>query len=891
MGKAVFKLVCAIVFLLSLPPLFLMLASATPDGVVINPTIVTIEPIADSYVNSTDPDMNYGENIRLYVGTKGISYLMFRLPDLPLNVSIGEAKLELYASSGSASGYVDVHHCSDDSWTENGITWNNKPSYDPERTYRVSPRFWTGWENPWYVTGDVQRCYKEGDMKLTVVITSSGAWAYYRSRESGTKPRLVISYLTPPSYTVQVESTDETGRISNVGSIIISGQDCSLPNEVLVKPGSYSLEYNGNYEFVRWETEGAISVASPATEMTTVEIQGAGLIRAVGRSAELILESAQDTGATSNIGYIVIGDEPYAEHHVLPQGIPLIKPGTYHVSYEGGYKFLRWETAGNITVSNPTQPTTTITISAGSSTLRAVGSAEIMEYAYDDGQAESSNYKSEDVGEMWAVRFTPLFSGNLLNARFYIIKDPSIFKIHIMDENRNHIIAPFMRTPPTDGWFDVDLSTFDIQVKARNDFYIGIEWVQERKPSIGYDDDLPRDKRSWHWNGTSWDKYPGSYDIMIRALIETIMLPSQVTCSLDPISIAYMEETEISGSISPSDLETADALITLQYSSDGVSWFNITTVSCISSRYSYSWSPRLPVGNYLIRSAWQGSQTYFGSKSESQELAITKTYPTLTCSFDVEKAETDKDVTISGQISPVIRNAKIILMFTNPDGYQSNRTAWTSSDGRFDYTIAPYKEGTWKVKAYWAGDKNCHSAESSISELDVAPPFPYEIISLAILVVMLGLVIFLILRRKRKRSIPQSYAPSLETSNKTRSLAKKGTSEIVQELLALKSKISLLPQKYSTGDLVFGAGAGKAQEQIPTICAVIDDAVKALEKGLDIHNRPITKSQIADGLKRLVDATRRPAFVGLISAVLSSEGISELEKYINELERVTRRIK
>jgi len=56
-------------------------------------------------------------------------------------------------------------------------------------------------------------------------------------------------------------------------------------------------------------------------------------------------------------------------------------------------------------------------------------------------------------------------------------------------------------------------------------------------------------------------------------------------------------------------------------------------------------------------------------------------------------------------------------------------------------------------------------------------------------------------------------------------------SEITQELIALKSKISELPQKFQTGASVFGAGAGKAQEQIPIICTVIDDAVKALKIG------------------------------------------------------------
>lgn len=118
----------------------------------------------------------------------------------------------------------------------------------------------------------------------------------------------------------------------------------------------------------------------------------------------------------------------------------------------------------------------------------------------------------------------------------------------------------------------------------------------------------------------------------------------------------------------------------------------------------------------------------------------------------------------------------------------------------------------------------------------------------------------------------------------------KTTSEIISDLQTLKSKISELPRRYPTGAFTFGAGAGTAREQIPIICRNIDDAVRALKTGLDPNNRPITKPQIADGLKRLVGATRRPAFVGLITAVLSSSGISELENYMNELEGIASKI-
>ncbi|HUS03969.1 MAG TPA: hypothetical protein VMY79_00350 [Dehalococcoidia bacterium] len=119
---------------------------------------------------------------------------------------------------------------------------------------------------------------------------------------------------------------------------------------------------------------------------------------------------------------------------------------------------------------------------------------------------------------------------------------------------------------------------------------------------------------------------------------------------------------------------------------------------------------------------------------------------------------------------------------------------------------------------------------------------------------------------------------------------KSKVSDIVQELRTLKTKISELPRKYPAGGISFGSGAGQAQEQIPIICRNIDEAIRALNTGLDPYNRPITKSQIGDGLTRLVNATRKPAFVGLMTAVLSNNGIQLLENHLNELEQIGNRI-
>jgi len=725
-----------------------------PQETSVGPTAVTLTPIADSYVSESEPDANFGQDQSLQLGTGETCYLMFTLPLLEANATICEARLRVYATSGSTSGYIEVHYCPDDSWTEAGITWGNKPTYNATRVDRISPSFWTGWEHPWDVTLDVRRNYASGDPTITFVLVSGGAWARYVSREGSSKPQLIIEYLTGLCFRVSVESTDQMGRYDNLGSVFVGATEISLPGPALIKSGTYSLQYVGDYEFVRWETEGAITVANSIAESTTVDIRGSGLIRAVGKSAGVVLQSVQEGGITSNLGYIVFDDDP----HFLPEEVSIVKPGQHTISYEGGYAFIRWDTLGDLSVSDPFQSATTVNVGPGNGTIVAVGSADVMEYAYDDGHCESYQYKAEDPGSMWAVRFSPLFSGMLLKARVYIAGNPAGLTIHVMDENREDVISPFLATPGSEGWLDVDLSGHDIHVRSREDFYIGVEWITEDSPRIGYDSRDPTDHRSWARNATNWEATSYYYDIMIRAVVETTMLGSGVTCRLSPGSVGYMNATTISGAISPADQDTATATVVLQYSSNGVSWFNITSVRCSASSYSYSWRTSLSVGNYQVRALWYGSQTYFGSSSGTQPLQVVKARTTLTCGFLDQTVSADTSVTVSGDMSPVQRATAIVLTFTYPSGYSSNRTVYTSSSGHFSTQFTPSQEGTYGVQAYWQGDENHTGAQSSASELNVVAPFPYAIVIGAVVVLGGGLVLIVFLLRRRS-SRPQHRLP------------------------------------------------------------------------------------------------------------------------------------
>jgi hypothetical protein len=110
--------------------------------------------------------------------------------------------------------------------------------------------------------------------------------------------------------------------------------------------------------------------------------------------------------------------------------------------------------------------------------------------------------------------------------------------------------------------------------------------------------------------------------------------------------------------------------------------------------------------------------------------------------------------------------------------------------------------------------------------------------------------------------------------------------KIVWNLSDLQRKIPRLPKQYPAGGFTFGAGKGVAEEQIPIICRNIEEALGALETGLDPNGNPITKKQIGEGLMNLVQATKKPGFAGLLNGVLNVDGIAELESYMDRLRDV-----
>jgi hypothetical protein len=197
---------------------------------------------------------------------------------------------------------------------------------------------------------------------------------------------------------------------------------------------------------------------------------------------------------------------------------------------------------------------------------------------------------------------------------------------------------------------------------------------------------------------------------------------SLIYCSVEPASANYGDiSIEISGYITPADDETKSVPVTIQYSTDSVTWLDVATVTSSSdASYQYVWSPTLDIGTYYVRAMWGGSTTYTGATSETAILSVTTVSTTISLSVSKTSIIEGDEVTVSGVIQPS-EQVPITLTYTMPDGSTLTRTATSSSDGSFSDSFKPTVKGSWSVKASWTGSGSQEGATSSTKSFTVTP--------------------------------------------------------------------------------------------------------------------------------------------------------------------------
>jgi len=186
-------------------------------------TTTTLNPIADAYTQSSNPDTNYGSSTDLMIdGSYGRVYVKFNLSSIPSNSVIISATLKLYDHS-TASYEVCVYPVSAD-WSESTITWNNQPDYNSSLQSCVTTPSTSGQWVSWDVTDIVEEWVEGGLENYGFVLKASenGLEKFYSKEysDSSKHPELIIEYVEPNTVTQTItETVTETQTVTETTTV------------------------------------------------------------------------------------------------------------------------------------------------------------------------------------------------------------------------------------------------------------------------------------------------------------------------------------------------------------------------------------------------------------------------------------------------------------------------------------------------------------------------------------------------------------------------------------------------------------------------------------------------------------------------------------------------
>ncbi len=197
------------------PMLEIVSTSLVPDG----DTLVTI---ADTYVDQTDPDANFGTAADMHISKDAAGssskevLLKFNISELP-DAIVGKATLRLYIAQHSSGTqvdnfYADVFAVEDQTWLENAVTWNTKPAAGMKLIEENVTWFNEGKDTTWTsadLTHYLNDALAMGMDSVSFVIKGKndtpGNRLWTAGKEWKNEARLVIDYtVEPPERNVPV---------------------------------------------------------------------------------------------------------------------------------------------------------------------------------------------------------------------------------------------------------------------------------------------------------------------------------------------------------------------------------------------------------------------------------------------------------------------------------------------------------------------------------------------------------------------------------------------------------------------------------------------------------------------------------------------------------------
>jgi len=151
---------------------------------------------------------------------------------------------------------------------------------------------------------------------------------------------------------------------------------------------------------------------------------------------------------------------------------------------------------------------------------------------------------------------------------------------------------------------------------------------------------------------------------------------------------------------------------------------------------------------------FQGSTKGFSNGEEGVRVASS-----LSILLSRYTADVGQSITVSGSVSPSPGQVQVFLTYTRPDNSIVSRSVLTSAEGQFSDSFAADTEGTWSVKAEWAGNTDYAGASSLSVSLIAVAPFPYLTVSEILAVLAAALFLFTYVRKPATTAVTKLPSP------------------------------------------------------------------------------------------------------------------------------------
>ena len=251
--------------------------SAASVSVVVGARTIALAPVADTYVDASNPGVKFGSATSLFVDNSPVkqAYLRFDVRGIMPPFTVQRARLRLTAASSSAAasasgGRVQTIVAGNLAWSEASTTWATRPALD----------------GPTLAARGAVTANQVVDFDVTAAVPSDGIYSFglattssdevvYRSREATTgRPELLLELHGPDDPVVTIAEPGNGAQVSSGQEVVFSAAAVDRQDGDLSPRIQWTSSLDGplgtGASFARVLSPGTHTIAATVTDSSNV---------------------------------------------------------------------------------------------------------------------------------------------------------------------------------------------------------------------------------------------------------------------------------------------------------------------------------------------------------------------------------------------------------------------------------------------------------------------------------------------------------------------------------------------------------------------------------------------------------------------------------------------